>query len=234
MAHCVWGNLDLSPFLALSTHNVNCTGSHGWKYFYVPCKNELQCTDPNGAMVVQGHDNGCVKDMALWDHGIIQPTHAVNQNDEDEWIFYYPNGENDPGDHGCNVTRATTITFICDKDSTKLYEPLIDGETGDCWQEPTENGICWYQMQIHTQHACVSSLGLEDNVLSGGSIFLIIFFVCMLLYCVIGYIFNGIKNSEWNKISSLPQYSFWITLHKYVVAGCVVTYELLRNKCSRK
>eukprot|EP01084_Bolivina_argentea_P231809 390812_1 len=232
MSGCKWGNLDLSPFLHLSTHSINCTElDSSWMYFYLPCTNYLPCRNPNTAMVSLGYDTGCVKYMALWDNGAIQPIHANDQYGQDEWIFYYPNGETDPGKGDCNVTSATTITFICDKNSTLLYEPLVEG---DCWQDPTVDGICGYQMHIHTQHACVSSLGLGDNGLSDGSVVLIIFCVCMILYCCIGYIVNATRNAAWNKMSSLPQYSFWITLPKYVWAGCGVTYETLRNKYSQK
>ena len=100
---CTWGNLDLSPFLQLSpTRTVNCTDStHGYQFYYLPCTNNLQCTNVGGAMVIQarGDPNGCVKDMAVWDGGHIEPTHALNEDGLDEWVFYYPNGENDPG-HG--------------------------------------------------------------------------------------------------------------------------------------
>ena len=121
------------------------------------------------------------------------------------------------------------MTFICDPESDRIFEPL---ENGDCYQDPTENGICGYQMKIHTQYACIKDLGLDDgnNGLSGGSIFLIILFVGLALYFIGGWVFNGVRNAKWKEVTNLPQYSFWTKLHLYILAGCIVSYETVKAK----
>ena len=52
------------------------------------------------------------------------------------------------------------------------------------------------------------------------------------LYCVSGYIFNSKKRDNWSYLN-LPNLTFWKTLPKWTVVGCIVTYQWIRKQINK-
>ena len=77
-----------------------------------------------------------------------------------------------------------------------------------------------------------SSNSDSSSSLSGGSIFLIILMSFVAMYCIIGYTVNGFKRKEWKDVkTNIPHYrKFWSHLPRLVIAGCVVTKEMLQQR----
>eukprot|EP01084_Bolivina_argentea_P083598 151364_1 len=64
--------------------------------------------------------------------------------------------------------------------------------------------------------------------MSFGWLFIIIFISCVFLYCLIGYIYKGIKDKNWKDIQhNIPNYQIWKNLPKLVCVGCKISWEVL-------
>ena len=71
----------------------------------------------------------------------------------------------------------------------------------------------------------------ESKSISVGSVLLIVFFVSIVLYCAVGYGYNGHKGKDWGNVKgNIPQFVFWKTVPLWIIAGCKVTYEFLQTK----
>ena len=128
--------------------------------------------------------------------------------------------------------RKLELTFVCD-------------ETTDPYDIPTLNcgeydPICDYWYTIRTKHACVGgSSNDESDGLSPGYIFIILLCVGIILYCVGGFIFNGMRNpneeGKWTDLSyNIPNLPFWKILPQLVMAGCTETTNWVKGKSVKK
>jgi len=109
--------------------------------------------------------------------------------------------------------RSVTFTFQC-TEGTQMGTMTI-----------TEDIQCEYTVIVPTQYVCDSYIThLSKDELSGGSIFLIIFFVSVILYCVGGFSFNKYHRGLEGR-NAVPQANFWITLLPFWIKnGCMVSW----------
>eukprot|EP01084_Bolivina_argentea_P072122 130997_1 len=212
--------LDLSAF---SCHTLQYK-KQDYNFIYTPCGNRNNCKFNDniitGMMIESNtHKNHefCTK-IAEWDYG-NQPKYDRSLN---EWIFEYNNGDNCFGD-----PRRFTIVWRCNKN--EHFVKIIDID---------ETTNCHYIMILETKYACISSqyskLKCELDInkpLSNGSICIIIFVVCIISYCCIGYIIIAMTKNKANGFSdfngNIPNLSFWVRMFKYVLTGCCISYEYI-------
>ena len=69
------------------------------------------------------------------------------------------------------------------------------------------------------------NLESQDDGLSTGWIIIIVFFSALIMYCIIGFVYNGKKRDEY----IIPNYAMWKLLPKLTMAGCNVSYEFVRG-----
>ena len=59
-------------------------------------------------------------------------------------------------------------------------------------------------------------------------------FSVFVLYCIVGYIINGVRSKNWGDVTgNIPNFNMWKTLPKASIAGCIFTYGWCRGKCSK-
>eukprot|EP01083_Nonionella_stella_P067142 177350_1 len=224
--NCKWNGLDLSPLSNIDP--IQCDyGRFALKY--APCQNTLSCAEDGQetsyGMVMQyesGSDK-CVAHTAKWDNGAIQP--HMFSNDTMQFVFVYPNGY---VGKGCNGGRTTQLTFVCDNDKTV---PYVADKT-QCEESSQEGGICRYSLEVHSHVAC-GVVSQAERSLSTGSVLIMIVIIGFIVYCVTGCVINGTKADSRNSTNcknNTPHYSFWIKVPKLVHAGCLVTFEWIKNK----
>jgi len=114
-------------------------------------------------------------------------------------------------------------SFVCDAQSTAKYSTVTMSQPDSCS----------YKMNIRTKFACATQTFSDSSSdgLSGGSVFLIILLVVLVVYCIGGYAYNAAYKNEENKHWSdykthTPHLnSFWCLVPKWTYAGCCVTKE---------
>ncbi|KCV71853.1 hypothetical protein H696_01267 [Fonticula alba] len=86
----------------------------------------------------------------------------------------------------------------------------------------SDSDPCKYVVTWSTKYACAGKS--SSGGISGGGVFLIIFFVTLILYFSIGafynYKFRGLQGIE-----ILPNSEFWMSLPSYIKDGCRFTYQ---------
>lgn len=234
-SNCNWDTFSLSS-LKKSNEPIQCEFDDGdWGLEYTPCANQIACINktsnenPMGMIIQYKLSNGeCAAHTAEWDNGQTLPAEFTNYTTGEayKYVFNYTNGW---AQNGCSQEeyggRKTILTFICDQDA----DPYIVVGCGEM-----ESQRCTYYLDIKTKAACVNAdLSHSNNsLISGGSIFLIIFFISLCLYCCCGYIYNGYKNNGMNDIQgNIPNSDFWFTAPLYIKAGCEVTFEAIGGLC---
>ena len=51
----------------------------------------------------------------------------------------------------------------------------------------------------------------------------------LFFYCLIGYSIKATKNQNWSHCkNNIPNYFFWKTLPRFVLAGCAVTFDWIK------
>eukprot|EP01084_Bolivina_argentea_P262872 444727_1 len=231
---CKWGNVNLLPIGALD-HPIQCSYfssiSQSDRIFeYLPCENGQLC-EPNGNdeyyMVIQrneGNNNNCRQGRSFKWSGSIKPIF-----NEDSFTFkYIAEGNND-----CPLplNMQMTITYICDETLDGMpYN--VDRVT--CGDRIDNNGDCIYYIDIPSYYGCVSAPN-ENNNISVGSVFIIIFTAITTLYCLIGYIVNTMRSEarDWSEFKEhVPNSSFWINFYENTKAGCMVSYQCIISSIS--
>ena len=238
---CSWnvadyGTVDLSP---LQNVEIDILREEKQQYtlLYTPCSNGVYCDkyDNPNMMALQAQtgnlpDVVCTGGISEWDDGQTHPKHEKNENNEDVIIFEYPLLPPDNTGHdSCYSGRIGTFTFICDTNATSY-------QTVEFHQPAINEGLCECFATIRSIHACPSvSSNTNNDSLSLGSICLIAFVGCILMYCIGGYLINGYKRKEWKDFkTNLPQFStFWVYLPVLVKTGCTVSKEYLWGAIGR-
>eukprot|EP00002_Diphylleia_rotans_P034811 TRINITY_DN7509_c0_g4_i2.p1 TRINITY_DN7509_c0_g4~~TRINITY_DN7509_c0_g4_i2.p1 ORF type:complete len:541 (+),score=101.46 TRINITY_DN7509_c0_g4_i2:48-1670(+) len=87
------------------------------------------------------------------------------------------------------------------------------------------------QKLIHQIHLCCGDEDEDDSGLSGGAIFLIIFFVSGGVYLGGGVAYNHFKNGL-NGTEAVPHIDFWRRMMQYVKDGCSFTMGLITRRSS--
>ena len=243
---CEWtvsgyGKVDLS---LLSNYKIiqPRDGADQYQLFFTPCGNGVLCE--TNSMSAAGlaaqmfsEDNSCNGVISKWNNGATKPHHEINENGEHQIVFDYPKVDNifSAGCGGEEGGRYGEFIFICDE-NVETYSDV------QFWQDDhSGDDPCYYHTILRTKYACCIECGgggddgnddeLNDG-LSGGWIFIIILICCLSIYCIGGYIMNGMKSKDWmNYKGNVPQFStFWIYVPRLVKAGCMVSYEYLRGK----
>eukprot|EP01084_Bolivina_argentea_P280406 479537_1 len=217
---CKWGSFNLDKLSVLPAITCEFDNEH-WEIHYTPCKNNGLCDaeDQQDAMVTQNKPDNpdCVVYLALWDNGITSPTYEIIDG-IGTYTFQYKNGYSG---------RNQTIIFNCNPVAIPY-----DENTVQCG-EPER---FLYELKIDTYIACVSPVLSDNSGLSGGSIFVILFFSVLFGYFVIGYIVIWqLKNKDkgFVLLDNIPNVSFWIILPALVKTGCVVSYSFLAQKMGK-
>ena len=186
-------------------------------YQYSVCANNFECTYSDGTnmmgMLNQGNvdsSTGC-STVAQFDAD-VKPSYI---DDENTWIFYYNNGHNctyNSSDPSSRKPRTLELKYVCndDLDGPFQVETIV---------EPVP---CIYELIIETDLACIErgeGDGDDGNNLGAGWILIIIFIIFMILYCSIGCAIG--------KCQTIPHFKFWCNLHRYVIAGCEETRDIV-------
>ena len=120
-----------------------------------------------------------------------------------------------------NSHRETVVNIACSKSAGA-------GRVLDM----SKQGPCKVVFKMESEHACPTRSGL-----SHGSVFLIMFTVVLLVYCIGGALINYKLNAIEKKIE-IPNRAFWFVLPKYALSGCKITFrklkELIKSKLKRR
>jgi len=106
------------------------------------------------------------------------------------------------GTNPCAYTVTYTTSASCE--GTKPTSPPTSGPSGPGGSTPSSGGI------------------------SGGSVFIILFLVFIVLYIGIGFGYN-MKVKGLSGVEAFPNIEFWKEFGRYVTAGCVFT----RHGCKK-
>jgi len=116
-----------------------------------------------------------------------------------------------------DVHYTSKFNFICDPDSETL---------GKLQAIRTGSNICSYQVDIYTNLVCEGSVpigggGGGEEELSAGSIFLITLFVLIVVYVIVGFVLNYVKE----KAVKAPHKTFWCgKLPYWTKTGCITSW----------
>ena len=115
----------------------------------------------------------------------------------------------------CNFNeRLVKVTFVCD-------ETVSTPSTMDVKETPT----CVFNINVRAKQACPLSGG---GSISGGTIFVIILLVAIVVYLIGGVAYNRVKRKE-TGINLLPHPSLWVAIFGYFMHGCRFTWLFLRT-----
>jgi len=107
-------------------------------------------------------------------------------------------------------TRAL-IYLICDESTTGHFEGGAQ-----------RYDDCGYVFRYRTPAACGKEVPYKaEGGIDGAGVFLIILFIALILYIVIGIVLNMVVfHKEGPFIQMFPHYSFWVSLPGLIVDGC--------------
>lgn len=233
---CVYGDADLS-FLQ-NTGTVTCSYDT-YTIGYSACSNNVQCqcSHSTNSDCTQGGQlftalETEMKDNIPWNCYFLVSNQVTNPNSEEiknvghgeAYVIQWTRGQSG---------RIFNLRLFCVEDTT------FDQSKTSCNQQ--NDGIT-YNLDIYTSTICdivppipTQSPSKNDNDLSVGWIFVICLVSVFVLYCVIGYIINGYKYKSWGDVSkNIPNYSLWVTLPKASIAGCIVSFNCIKSKFSKK
>jgi len=111
-------------------------------------------------------------------------------------------------------SRNTYVTFVCDPTATTARIDVL-GETD----------YMKYYMTVTAAGACPIP-SASSNLLSAGSVILIIFFVLFAVYIITGVVFNKVKRQAAGK-ELVPNKDFWLMIPGLVKDGCAFVMGLI-------
>lgn len=203
------GTFDLSPLSGKSWYVYDSWTLKSYQFSF--CDNLADssgCTQTpiSGSCAIQIGYYGVCYNMGSWGKSYKLSSTS------DGFGIEFDNGASD--ECPLNKPRSVTFTFQC-SEGTEMGTMTI-----------TEDITCQYTVIVPTEYVCDSyiiPLSSKDE-LSGGSIFLIIFFVLIILYFVGGFSFNkyhrGLEGRD-----AVPQVNFWTTLLPFwIKTGCMVSW----------
>eukprot|EP01083_Nonionella_stella_P053090 140601_1 len=232
---CQWDD-NLGGYMSLQGaqgYEIQCVDGD-FAYGYTPCMSYALCNGQRYQSVYFSRSNGqCQYYLAEWDDGEQAPLFKENRDDPRTWTFHYETGAS------CNgKVRKFNIIWECDENAQPFSLQTVCGKVDD--------DECFHEMRIKSAYACHKGVelssggGLSADGLSTGSLILILAFVAFILYCIIGYVINGMRvdkeEREWGNMKQYtPQWSFWTYgLCAYTKAGCMISYEWLRGKMGKE
>lgn len=104
------------------------------------------------------------------------------------------------------------------------------GSTSDTTFTITESPTCTHNIDITLREACPTDFTpAGEGGLSGGSIFLILFFVFLILYFVGGFVFKT-KRKGTTGMESIPNIDIWRRVPGLIKDGCQYTSMMIKTK----
>ena len=208
---CVSGGcdgLDLSSI----TKEFTVSGEDYSTYFFMMCQDDSKC----GGQVCKKTEIGT---YSLGNKANSQWALTSSSGDISQGAVLNVGGGNDQWD-GCDPA-SSTVNVTC-------------GSGDDTLQATQENRNCKWLFTFNSKYVCGlpkgGGSGGAGHGLSGGSIFLILFFVGGFVYFVGGILFNkyrrGLSGSE-----MIPNISFWRDLPGLVRDGCMFSFNKVRGLC---
>jgi hypothetical protein len=209
---CSWTvnghTLDLSD---LQGEELEASDSQ-FTYTLTICEDDESCNGEDAMAIQTNQEDECVAYLAQYSD-TDDPSYS--SDDGGTWEFSYD------GESGNNCDeRSFTFIVVCDEDN----------EIGDADCEETDQ--CDYEFTFYTSYACVSSSSSSSGM-SGGSVFLLILFLGLILYCGGGYAYKAYKNTEggWKDYkNNTPHLEFWMTVPLWTKAGCLVSKEFVMTQ----
>ncbi|XP_014673518.1 PREDICTED: cation-dependent mannose-6-phosphate receptor-like [Priapulus caudatus] len=125
--------------------------------------------------------------------------------------------------HHCNnSSREAHIMIICDQHQTEPVLTVLD-------ENRDKDTNCYYLFEISSSEVCNNEQAPSDSQgLSGGSIFVIIFFTVVGIYLLVGISYQrfvmGARGME-----QMPNLSFWQSLGNLIADGCEWAFRSHRN-----
>ncbi|KAK1162138.1 cation-dependent mannose-6-phosphate receptor-like [Acipenser oxyrinchus oxyrinchus] len=186
----------LEPLAPLS-FSADTQDDDSFKYYFSVCGN---AANTSNAGLVQIDKSG-IKTII----GRYTETQIFGGSD---WvILVYKNGSK-YDNHCNNETRKSMVMISCNRNTIGDGFAVIDEER----TKPTD---CFYLFELDSSTVCP----VITSKLNAGSILLIVFFSCLTLYIVGGFLYQrlvvGAKGME-----QFPNYSFWQDLGNLTADGC--------------
>jgi len=152
----------------------------------------------------------------------------INQNDPHDGVRLVFNNGDPCYDLVPPRPRTVNLNFVCDQN---------EGIGGN--YTVTEDGVCQYSVFLPTSLGCptivpppLPPINPPKNSLSGGSIFLIVFFVLAVAYVFAGCVYNRAVIGKVG-MEACPQFAFWRTVPTLVGDGCRYTWSVITCARSR-
>ncbi|CAF1457410.1 unnamed protein product [Adineta steineri] len=114
----------------------------------------------------------------------------------------------------CNMNkRLVKITFICD---TSITNPTT--------MDVKENPTCQFDITVKAAGACP----IKEGGVSGGTVFIIILLVLVIVYLLGGILYNRFKEKQ-TGLAVLPHPGFWLLIVGLALTGCRFCINSIRN-----
>ncbi|KAK6477333.1 cation-dependent mannose-6-phosphate receptor-like [Huso huso] len=187
----------LEPLASLSFSAVIQDKDNSYTYYFSVCGNVANISN---AGLVQIDKTGTKT------HILVDFLHVIS-NTGDWVMLVYKNGSK--YDNHCNhENRKSMVMISCNRNTIGGGFTVVD-------EERTKPADCFYLFELDSSTVCPAI----TSKLSAGSILLIVFFSCLTLYIVGGFLYQrlvvGAKGME-----QFPNYSFWQDLGNLTADGC--------------
>ncbi|XP_062522522.1 uncharacterized protein LOC134197252 [Corticium candelabrum] len=212
------GSIDLHPLVSGQSQDQPAFQllSNGYLYTYNPCtpvdyENEVStCTANDDPAVCQIFSNGTGKGVRCGSQADVSFTaYKHEMTGVQEVNITYRGGQG---------TRFSTVTLKCDNNQHATSQFEFEGE----------NPPGHYNFLLTSYYSCPRRSG-KKLAISGGSIFLILLFVLLISYFVLGVLFQKYRRDASGK-ELIPNYQFWSSLPGLVKDG----FLFLLNKCRKR
>jgi len=186
------------------------------------------CSDQGGSICQYLPGTGVFNSVvAKWDENPTPPAIAlISPTNPDGGVqIKYTNGFNCVN-NGKPVTRTAIVNMPCVKGGTQAMTFTVGFESV---------AVCVFTITLPSPYSCSSNTPppappSEDSGLSGGSIFLIIFFTVGFAYVAFGCLYLcQVRGSR--GIEACPNRDFWSACWGYQKEGCSFTWRKLRGLC---
>jgi len=215
---CGFGGIDLSGLTRTSDYNGQ-DEEYNYKMNVCGASNTQYC---GPSTICQWNTGGSLIATLGKFTGVPSPTWSwMDEKNHGAGIaMQYTNGD------GCWVgpgmpplTRTVNVQFVC-----------RPGAGTDSVFTVREDPGCKFYIQLNTDQSCQPGSG-DQGGLSGGSAFLIIMLVLVILYVAGGCFYKRVRLGATTMKEGCPQQQFWFALPGLVKDGCKYTYQRVRTGC---
>ncbi|MFY7894646.1 MAG: hypothetical protein ACOVP8_00330 [Phycisphaerales bacterium] len=221
------GEPDLTAFdpTTMSTFDINICSV---------ATNNPNCTENNGMICMSPLNpppSYTPNVITQWIPQYIMPVWSLNDaSDASQGVTFYQDNGDPCKSGGLEYRRRCFITFICDPMAGVVPFNNVSvsiSSTSDCdvtFTVPT-SAVC---SPTCTSGPCAATKHPHHG-LSGGSVFVIIFFVTLAVYLFLGF---GVRISKgYRGGDACPNGDFWAALPTLVTDGCRYSWHLLTSLC---